>query len=135
MENASKRQRTEGTFTPLHSSATGSTASPTTDHVMTSVTEPSMDLGNPPTLTPMSDIKLQRQPDSEDDETDEDDEEDPEQEEQEITNKGEDVDMNDGIKQPVPFDWHLREPTARPDYISQHLRKRIPNYYKVCSTR
>jgi hypothetical protein len=134
MENPSKRQRTEGTFTPLHSSAAGSTASPTTDDAIVSIKEPSLDLSNPPTLTPMSDMKPLRQPDSEDDDS-EDDEDDEDPEDQGPSAHGEDVEMGDGDKEIKPVDWHLREATARPEYISQHLNKRIPNYYKVCSTR
>jgi hypothetical protein len=135
MENPTKRQRTEGTFTPLHSSAAGSTASPTTDDVIASVKEPALDLRNPPTLTPMSDMKPLRQPDSEDDDSEDEEEEDSDPEDQAPSAAIEDVEMGDGDKDTQPVDWHLREPTARPEYISQHLNKRIPNYYKVCSTR
>jgi hypothetical protein len=90
-----------------------------------------MDLGIPPALTPVSDAKPVRQTLEEDDSDDESD-----VEEIEPSADGDDVVMTEENKESEKVDdWHLREPTARPEYISQRLNKRIPSFYKVCSTR
>lgn len=130
MASPAKRQRLEGSFTPLYSSAAPSTASPT-DNEKPFLRDAAPDTS---TLTPISDDAK-----AADDELIIDQSREHTSHVETRQNNHEDVEMGDAHGEegsnPLQSDhnWHWREPTAHPDAVSKRLNSEMGQLYKLLS--